>query len=77
MALAETYLGAALAAIVTALLGIFSWAWQLSQRVAVLEANAASAAATAARTEESVLRVDRKLDEIIKHLLNGGSRGAQ
>lgn len=71
MALAETYIGAALAAITGALIGIFSWAWQLAQRVSVLEANAATTLASVSRVEAALIRVDTKLDTLITHHMKG------
>lgn len=69
MAAAETFLGALLATISAALLGIVSWAWQLSQRVAVVEAHYAQEIATSKRLEEKIERLDSKIDEIYRVLL--------
>lgn len=68
MALMETYLGAVLAAVTASILGVVSWAWQLSQRVAVLETHYLAEIATARRLEEKVEKLDAKLDAL-HHLL--------
>ncbi len=67
--MAETYIGAALAALGGAIIGVVSWAWQLSQRVAVLEANATTAAMAADRLEQAILRMDAKIDTVISHMI--------
>jgi hypothetical protein len=67
MALGESFLGAILAALGTAMFGIFGWAWNLSSRMAVLEAMQGEAVKTSARME-------LKLDGLILHLLEKKDR---
>jgi hypothetical protein len=75
MALADSLWATIMGAIATALVGIFSWAWQLSQRVAVLESNQATGLATAARLEAAVREVDHKVDRVVQFLLEGKRSG--
>jgi hypothetical protein len=69
MATAETYLGAALAAITAALFGIFSWAWNLAQRVTALEATSKAAADVADRLSDGLIRLEGKIDRLTAYLL--------
>jgi hypothetical protein len=71
MATAETLWAGVVGAISAALAGIFSWAWQLSQRVSILEANHAADQKTAARLEAAIRQLDVKVDRMFQFLLEG------